>query len=143
MADRGQRKSRFRNPASTVARWGLVVDKFLADSLDEDFATESRNRGPRGAAWSNMNPGRGFGLKKQTLSDCDLRNLSNVDDGAGTCNADRIAAREVIAIDNYDATRSSVTEWIFLWIYIYSKLGHRNFVWSHDKANASPNSRYS
>ena len=55
-----------------------------------------RRGGPRGAAWSKMNPGRGLGLKKQMSSDCDFRNLRRVDDGAGVCRADRIAAAEAI-----------------------------------------------
>jgi hypothetical protein len=45
-----------------------------------------------------MKPGRGLGLKKQILSDCNLRNLSSVEDGAGVDRVDRIAAR-AIAID--------------------------------------------
>jgi len=56
---------------------------------------------PRGAAWSNVKPGRGFGLKKQILSDCDLRNLSSVEDGAGTWKVDRIAADKLFAIESW------------------------------------------
>jgi hypothetical protein len=48
-----------------------------------------------------MKPGRGFGLKKQILSDCDLRNLSSVDDGAGALKVDRISANEAIAIESW------------------------------------------
>ena len=59
-----------------------------------------RRGGPRGAAWSNMKPGRGLGLKKQ-ISDCDFRNLRRDDDGAGVCRADRIAAEEAIPIVNW------------------------------------------
>jgi hypothetical protein len=60
-----------------------------------------RRGGPRGAAWSNVKPGRGLGLKKQIPSDCDFRNFRRVDDGAGVCRADRIAAKRTIAIDNW------------------------------------------
>ena len=96
LAARGQIKSRLRNPASTVARRAAVVDKHLADVFEGNFPMLDRRGGPRGAAWSKMNPGRGLGLKKQMSSDCDFRNLRRVDDGAGVCRADRIAAAEAI-----------------------------------------------
>tara|TARA_R110002060_G_scaffold35686_4_gene46562 strand:- start:895 stop:1224 length:330 start_codon:yes stop_codon:yes gene_type:complete len=91
-ADLGHRKSKFRNEASTVARRGEEVDNRLA--LEGDFTLLHVRNGSaraRGAAWSNEKPGRGLGLKKQMLSDCDLRNFRSVDEGAGACR-DRIAA---------------------------------------------------
>ena len=100
VAERGHKNSRFRKFASTLAFRGTVVDRHLADGFEGDLATPGRSVTPRGAAWSNVKPGRGFGLKKQTLSDCDLRNLSRVDDGAGAWKAGRIASIEAIAIDS-------------------------------------------
>jgi hypothetical protein len=50
MAERGKRNSRFKNPASTVARRGVVVVRYLADDLGVLLATQERRRGPRGAA---------------------------------------------------------------------------------------------
>ena len=84
VAERGQRKSRFSKFASTIAFRGARVDKHLADGFEKGLVTRGLIWIPRGAAWSNMKPGRGLGLKKQILSDCDLRNLSSVGDGAGT-----------------------------------------------------------
>jgi len=101
VAERGHKKSRFSKLASTVAFRGALVDKHLADGFEGDLVMLGRTWMPRGAAWSNMKPGRGFGLKKQILSDCDLRNLSNVDDGAGAWKVGRIAASEAVAIDSW------------------------------------------
>lgn len=39
--------------------------------------------GPRGAAWSKINPGRGLGLKKQSVSDWARRYLRRDGEGAG------------------------------------------------------------
>lgn len=108
--DLGQRNSRFKNPASTVARRGEDVDSRLA--FEGDF-TLPHVRGcgtrARGAAWSNVKPGRGLGLKKQMLSDCDLRNLRRLDEGAGACR-DRIAARECVDWNLKRRIPSSVVE---------------------------------
>ena len=92
VAERGNKKSRFRNPASTVALRGTVVDIDLVADCRKSDPTEFRNCEARGAAWSKMNPGLGLVLKKDILSDCDLRKLRTVGEGAGTCNKDRIAA---------------------------------------------------
>ena len=92
-AERGKRKSRCPKPASTVAHFGLVVDKDLEGTL----GARDPIRDPvwlwfRGAAWSKMKPGRVFWLKKQIPSDCDFRKRNNVDDGTGLCREERIAA---------------------------------------------------
>lgn len=97
-ADRGRRKSRFKSPDSRVAP--CEACRALVDRL-RDFGTllalEFRSCGPRGAAWSNIKPGRGFGLKKQTLSVCDLRNFKRDEEGTGGCKASRIAAERTVS----------------------------------------------
>jgi hypothetical protein len=95
-AERGQRRSTFRKPASIVVCCGFAVDKHLREPLP----ARNRTWGPCGAAWSNMKPYRGLGLKKQMPSDCNLRNLRRFDDGTGFCKADRIAAEKAITIGN-------------------------------------------
>ena len=97
---RGQRKSRFRNPASMVAFPTAAVDNLLVEDLDAVRPMCDPGRGPRGAAWSNMKPGRGFGLKKQMLSDCNLRNLRRADDGTELCKVGRIAATRSLVVVN-------------------------------------------
>jgi hypothetical protein len=103
---RGQRKSKFTNPASTVACRAAVVDSLLAVDLDALLPMCDRDWSPRGAACSNMEAGPGFGLKKQTLSDCSLRNLRRADDGTRLCKVGRIAATRNIAIVNRQLLQS-------------------------------------
>jgi hypothetical protein len=101
IAERGHKNSRFRKFASTVAFRAVVVEIHLADGFEGVLTMLGRTGMPRGAAWSSVKPGRGFGLKKQILSDCDLRNLSSVEDGAGVWKVVRIAANEAFAIDSW------------------------------------------
>lgn len=86
---RGQRKSRLTSPASTLAHREVVVDKQLLDVFEGlDM------RGRRVAACAMWCSGRlcpELGVKKQTDSDCDLRNFRSVDDGAGVYRAGLIA----------------------------------------------------
>lgn len=90
---RGHRKSKFRNPASMVAFPGAAVERPLVVWFTTVFAMCDCDSGPRGAAWSNVKPGRGFVLKKQMLSDCTFRNSRSADDGTGMCKVGRIAAK--------------------------------------------------
>jgi hypothetical protein len=88
---RGHRKSRLRKPASRVVGFNAIVDKHPGgEAIRREFSFVESG-GTRGAAWSKMKP-RGLALKMQSPSDCDFRNLSNVEDGAGTCKLDRMAA---------------------------------------------------
>jgi len=65
-----------------------------------------------------------LGLKKQIFSDCDLRNLSSVDDGTGGCRVDRIAAGEAIAINSCrEIISSKVVVMCFCKVEIFLKLG--------------------
>jgi hypothetical protein len=50
VVERGKRNSRFRNPASTLARRGTVVVKHLADDFGVLLVTQELRGGPRGAA---------------------------------------------------------------------------------------------
>jgi hypothetical protein len=95
-AERGNKKSRFRNPASTVARRATVVEIHLAAVLADFRADRVFDWGARWVAWSSREPRPGLGEKKQTASDCDLRNFRRVDDGAGAYRTDRIAAGELL-----------------------------------------------
>jgi hypothetical protein len=124
--ERGHNNSRLRKFASTVAFRRAVVERHLADDFEGDLTRPGRPGIPRGAAWSNIKPGRGFGLKKQMLSDCDLRNLSKVDDGTGAWKADRIAAKEAIAIDSWflQLFRDGGVAHELRW---FLKLGRQNF----------------
>ena len=103
IADCGKRKSRAGNPASRVAFRGTVVDIDLVVATDDRLPGGGCSCAARGAAWSNVNPGRGLGLKKQTLSDCDFRNFRSVDEGACTIGVARIAVK---AIDRSPSTNS-------------------------------------
>lgn len=94
--DRGRRKSG-RRLASTVTRRGAVVERDLV--LGDDLIARGVKWVPRGAAWPNMKPGLGLGLKKQ-ISDCDLRNLRRLGDGTGVCRAGLIAARNPAMISS-------------------------------------------
>jgi hypothetical protein len=108
VAPLGQRKSRFRNPASIVA-CPATVDNLLEDELKVVIPIRDRDRDSRGAACSKKNPGRGFGLKKQMLSDCNLRNLRRADDGTGLCKVGRMAAtRSLVISESPGAAKSSV-----------------------------------
>lgn len=97
-AERGQRKSKFRNPASTVAFLGAVVDRPLAVDFEIVLTMRDRDWGARGVAWSNAKPGLGLGLKKQILSDCNLRNLRRVNEGTGLCRVVCIAVTKALPI---------------------------------------------
>jgi hypothetical protein len=88
---RGHKKSRLRKPASRVVGFDIVVDTHLwGEAICNELGLREGGE-TRGAAWSNMKP-RGLALKKQSPSDCDLRNLSRVEDGVGACKLDRMAA---------------------------------------------------
>jgi hypothetical protein len=97
-AERGNRKSRLTNPASSIRGGSAVLDGSLA--FGRALALLECRCEPRGAAWSNVKVAAwGLALKKHTLSDCDLRNLSRADEGAvgGRGKAERIAAVVAIA----------------------------------------------
>jgi hypothetical protein len=94
--ERGNKKSRFKNPASTVARRATVVEIHLAVALADFRADRVFDWDARGVAWSSMEPSPGLGEKKQTASDCDLRNFRRFDEGAGAYRTDRIAAGELL-----------------------------------------------
>lgn len=95
--ERGNRKSRFPNPASRIRGVSDLIDKSL--SLGRYLVRREGTCVPRGAAWPNVKPALGLELKKQILSDCDLRNLSRADEGAigGRGTVERIAAEKAIA----------------------------------------------
>lgn len=78
-------------PASRVVGFNAVVDKHLGGEAVRCELSLGDSGGTRGAAWSKMKP-RGLALKKQSPSDCDFRNRSRFEDGAGTCKLDRMAA---------------------------------------------------
>lgn len=125
IADWGKRKSRAGNPASRVACRGTVVDIVLEAPME---ALLPAGAGVctcvlRGAAWSNVNPGRGFGLKKQTLSDWDFRNLRSVDEGAWTFGVARITVEAMI--DRSDGPLICGRFWMKVGTFSRSKkLGH-------------------
>jgi hypothetical protein len=87
----GHKKSKLRKPASRVVGFNAVVDKHLGGEAIRCELSLGDSEGTRGAAWSKMMP-LGLEVKKKSPSDCDLRNLSRVEDGAGTCKLDRMAA---------------------------------------------------
>jgi hypothetical protein len=86
-------------PASTIVRRGAVVDRHLADAFEVTFPICSHDCVVRGAAWSNTNPGRGFGLKKQMPSVCAFKNFRRADDGTGLCKVDRIAVGKAFVVE--------------------------------------------
>lgn len=94
----GQRKSRFKNPASMVAPPLATVDKPRVADLDAALLIFDRGGGPLGATWSNVKPGLGFALKKQMLSDCNLRNLRRASEGTRLCKVGRIAVTRDLVI---------------------------------------------
>lgn len=75
-----------------------MLENDFAETLGGSLATGKCKFEVRTTAWSKTKPGLGFGLKKQMPSDCDLRNLSKVDDGAGACSVARIATGEAATV---------------------------------------------
>ena len=100
--ERGQKGSRLKKEDSSVAgRRCVVLSLLIGVKGPLRLAPLLLSWLYRGAWSSKQKPGRGFDVKKHAASDCDLKNLRRVDEGAGTFKVTEVLISQSSSEESY------------------------------------------